>query len=223
MNSTADSVESFLSALAAQLPGPSKDRAAILAELNDGLLEATKSYQRAGLDRAQAIELALREFGDPQILAGSFRPELLVTRGRRSALTLLTAAPIVLALWIAAARTRAATQASRLFDSPTDHITAALLLLAFTATGMGALLMSGRLTRWLALPARASAMSAAAMGVITVISDLTAVGVLGVRLATYAGTIHMLLLAAAMTSSCAGAYLGARVSRSCFAVARGPL
>jgi hypothetical protein len=223
MNPRVDSVESFLQVVAADLPGPTKHRAAILAELNDGLLEATEAYQRTGLDCAQAVGLAIREFGDPRALAGSLRPELIIARGRRSALTLLIAAPIVLALWIAAARTRTTTQTAHLFDSPTDHVAAAILLLALTATGIGALLMSGRLTRRLALPLRAAAISAAAMGMITVIGDITAVAVLGVRLAGYPGTLHMLLLGAAITASCASTYLGTRASRSCLALARAPL
>jgi HAAS len=223
MNPAAGSVESFLQLVADHLPGPSKDRAAILAELHDGLLEATESQQRRGLARAEAVEIALREFGDPQALAESFWPELAITHGRRSALTLLTAAPIVLALWIAAARTRPTTHTARLFDSPTDHVTAMLLLVALIASGLGALITSGRLTRWLALPPRAPAMSAAAMGLITIISDITAAAVLGVRLAGYPGTLHTLVLAAAITASCASIYLGARASRSCLAIVKASL
>jgi HAAS len=223
MNATTDSVEAFLQTVAAHLPGPSKHRAAILAELNDGLLEATESYQRTGLDRAQAVRLALREFGDPQTLAESFRSELIITRGRRSALTLLTAAPIVIALWIAAARSRDTPPGARLFDSPTDHVSAALLLVALAASGIGTLLMSGRLTRWLALPPHAPAVSAAAMGLITVIGDITAVADLGVRLAGYPGTLHVFLLAAAITASCASVYIGTRASRSCLAILKAPL
>lgn len=223
MNPTADSVEAFLQVVADHLTGPSKDRAAILAELNDGLIQATESHQRTGLNRAQAVQIALREFGDPQALAESFRPELLLTRARRSALTLLTTAPIVLALWIAAARSRQTTPTARLFDSPTDHIAAAVLLVALTATGIGSILTSGRLTCWLAIPARTPAISAAAMGVITTISAIAAVAVLGVRLAGYPGTLHTLVLTAAITASFATTYLGIRASRSCLAVVKAPL
>ncbi len=224
MNPAADnSIEAFLHAVGARLPGPGKQRAAILAELNDALLEATESYERTDLDRPQAVRLALREFGDPRVLAESFRPELIITRGRRSALTLLAAAPIVLALWIAAARSRDTTPTVRLFDSPTDHLTAAVLLVALIASGTCTLLTTGCLTRWLALPPRAPVLSAAATGLITIVSNLLAVGVLGARLASYPGTVHALLVTAAITASCTSIYLATRASRSCLPMIRAPL
>jgi len=58
MSPAADSVESFLQLVADQLPGSNKDCAAILAELHDGLLEATESHQGTAPDRAQAVRLA---------------------------------------------------------------------------------------------------------------------------------------------------------------------
>lgn len=222
MNATADSVESFLHAVGSRLAGPSKQRAAILAELKDGLLEATESHERAGLERAQAVALALREFGDPETLADSLQPELIAMRGRQSALTLLAAASIVLALWVAAARSRDAAASARLFDSPIDHVAAALLLVALIATGLGTLLMTGRLSRWLAFPTRAPAVSAATTGLITVITDLLAVAVLGARLAAYPGTLHVLLVAAAITASCASIYIATRASRSCLRAGQSP-
>jgi hypothetical protein len=87
MSARTESVDSFLGAVAAQLPGPSGHRAAILDELNDGLLVAIESHERAGRAHAQAVNRALEEFGSPGSVAASFRSELMIARGRRSPCT----------------------------------------------------------------------------------------------------------------------------------------
>jgi len=223
MNDSAESIASFLQAVGARLPGPRRHRAAILAELDDGLLEAIESNQRAGLERAKAVGLALREFGDAESLAASFRPELMIARGRRTALALLGAAPVVVVLWIAAARSRDSRGLSRLFDSPVDHLAAALLITAVIASGIWTIATTGRASRWLSLPPHAALLAATAMGLITVTSDLAAVAILGVRLADFPGTPHALVLAAAIAASFVSMILAARASWSCVAMIQAPL
>lgn len=223
MNDPAESIASFLQAVAAHLPGPGKHRAAILAELEDGLLEATVSKQRSGLEHGQAVTLALQQVGDAESLAASFRPELMIARGRRTALTLLGATPIVLALWIAAARSRDPSGPSRLFDSPLDHIAAALPITAMIATGIWTIATTGRASRWLLVPPHAALLGATAMGLITVTSNLATVAILGRRLADYPGTIHTLALSAAIAASCASTILATRTSWSCVTMTKDPL
>jgi hypothetical protein len=178
MSARTESVDSFLGAVAAQLPGPSGHRAAILDELNDGLLVAIESHERAGRAHAQAVNRALEEFGSPGSVAASFRSELMIARGRRTALAVHTATPIVTALWIAAARSRDATPTNHLFDSPADHIAAALLIAGLIASGVGTLVITRRLTGWLALPPRVALVGAMALALITIATDLAAVTVL---------------------------------------------
>jgi hypothetical protein len=218
MKPSDESIEAFLGAIAVRLPGPRRARTEILAELNDGLLEAADANQRAGLEHAQAVELALREFGDPQMVARSFRPELMLAQGRRTAFALLAAAPIVVGLWLAAARSRDTRGISRMFDSPADHIAAAVLITAVIACGVWTIATTGRATRWLGVPPHASLVGATAMGLITVLADVAALAVLGARLAAFPGTIHALLLAAAIAASCASILLAARATRSCMAM-----
>jgi len=59
-------VESYLAAVAARLPGSGRARTAIVAELRAGLLDAIDAYQDAGLAPDEAMAVAIREFGDPR-------------------------------------------------------------------------------------------------------------------------------------------------------------
>jgi hypothetical protein len=220
VNGAADSVEEFVHAVDIRLPGPPRLREDILAELSDGLLEAAEANERAGLERGHAIQVAVREFGRPEALATSFREELMVARGRRTALVLLAMTPIVVALWIAAARSRHATGASRLFDSPLDHLAAGLLLAALALCGAWTIVTSGRASRWLDTPPVASLFGAVAIGALTLAGDMLALAVLSARLADFSGPFHKLALAAAIAASCLSALLAGRACCSCLAMAR---
>lgn len=217
MKDSVDSIPSFLQTVAAHLPGPGRHREAILAELQDGLLEAADAHQRGGREWNEAVRLALRDFGNAENLAASFRPELIIARVRRTALALFGATPIVIALWIAAARSRDTAGTNRLFDSPLDHVAAALLLTALIATGIWTVATTGRPSRWLPVTPRTAPLGAAAMALTTVTIDLAAVTILGVRLAHYPGTVHALILAAAIAASCVSVLLAMRTSWACVA------
>jgi hypothetical protein len=85
VSSSEDSIDAFLQAVAARLPGPTRSRGDILAELRDGLIEAANANQRAGLRGEQAVRLAVQKFGSPQDLADSLCPEIASAQGRRIA------------------------------------------------------------------------------------------------------------------------------------------
>jgi hypothetical protein len=218
MNSGAASLDAFLHAVEVRLPGPGRLREEILAELKDGLNAAAETRERAGLERAQAIRLALQEFGDPELLAASFRPELMVARGRRTAVTLLIMIAIVLALWIAAARSRESMGMTHLFDSPADHVAAGLLVAAVIALGLCTLVTTGRTSGRPRVAPQRSLLTAVAMAALTIICDLAAAAVLTARLAQFPGTLHWLLLGAAIAGSCVGAHVALRAGWSCLAI-----
>lgn len=93
-------LDDYLEVLAERLPGPARARRAILAELGDGLVDATLARLADGLSPAQAAIAAVNEFGDPATVARAFAPELAATRARRIALALIATGPLVGSLWL---------------------------------------------------------------------------------------------------------------------------
>lgn len=219
MNPSASSVDGFLAALADRLPGPAKLRAAILAELEDGLLQAVEDNQAAGAETDEAVQLALARFGDASTLARSFWPELATARARRVVVALFATAPIVAALWLAAARSRGIARTGGLFDSSSVHSVAALLIVASVCAGVGTIAATGHGSRWLHPPPGAPLLGAAAMAAVTVLADLGLLSMLSWRLAGFPGTAHRLTLAAAILASGTRLVLSSRAARSCLAIA----
>ena len=76
LDRTAERVlDDYLAQLAARLPGPARARQAILAELHDGLVEATHTRLTGGASPAQAAAAAaVTVFGDPTTIAAAFTP-----------------------------------------------------------------------------------------------------------------------------------------------------
>ena len=97
-----DAVADYLAAVTAQLPGSPSVRVAVTDELRDGLLEALESYRARGCSQAQATAAAIAEFGDPDMVAAAFGPELGAVQSCRVALGLLVTGPLVGLTWIAA-------------------------------------------------------------------------------------------------------------------------
>jgi hypothetical protein len=90
----------YLAELANQLRGPSAARAAILAELGDGLWTATAAHQAQRMYPEGAARAAVAEFGDPGTVAAGFDPELAAATGRRVGLGLLATGPLVGTSWL---------------------------------------------------------------------------------------------------------------------------
>jgi hypothetical protein len=102
-----DAVADYLAAVAAGLSGPAAARAAITAELRDGLLETVEAHRAHGRSRQEATAAAVDEFGDPATVAAGFGPELAAVQARRAALGLLVTGPLVGLAWIVAAAVNA--------------------------------------------------------------------------------------------------------------------
>lgn len=90
----------YLRELSANLIVP--QRAAIVAEIADGLACATQSYVERGLEPAEAERAAVAEFGDPRWLAATFARQHVAVAARRIGLSLLVSGPFVGALWATA-------------------------------------------------------------------------------------------------------------------------
>jgi hypothetical protein len=90
--------------LAAGLAGPRPVRAAIVAEVADGLTETTAAHQRSGLAPAAAAGAAVAEFGGARLIAAGFGPELAAETGRRIGLGLLATGPLVGSAWLGSCR-----------------------------------------------------------------------------------------------------------------------
>ena len=84
-------VECYLAEVAAHLSGPARVHSGIVTELRSGLLDAVDSHRSAGLPPAQAVQAAVREFGDPGRVADGFRAEIAASHARRVAVILLVA------------------------------------------------------------------------------------------------------------------------------------
>src|SRR5262249_17799609 len=71
-----EELERYLAAVTARLPGSAKAHSGIVAELRSGLLDAADGYLAAGLPPAGAVQAAVREFGDPKLIAAGFGTEI---------------------------------------------------------------------------------------------------------------------------------------------------
>jgi hypothetical protein len=95
---TKDPVETYLTGLGRALKGPRRRKADLLAEARDSLIDATEAFEAGGLNRRQAEEMAVADFGDLSEVVPGYRSELGIAQGRRTALMLcltLLAQPIV--------------------------------------------------------------------------------------------------------------------------------
>jgi hypothetical protein len=96
-------IDAYIEQVAAGLPGPARERADMMAELRSGLLDALDAHRENGLPEEAAVAAATAEFGEPRVIAATFRSELAVRLARRCAVTLAGTGPVVGLLWTAAA------------------------------------------------------------------------------------------------------------------------
>jgi hypothetical protein len=177
-----DAVADYLAAVTAQLTGPPSARAAVADELRDGLLEALESHQARGCSQAQANAAAIAEFGDPDMVAAAFGPELGAVQSRRVALGLLVTGPLVGLTWIAAVAVNALPPWRHQLIGP--WLALPLVGVALAAAGPALALtvattgrLSGRLSRVVhraTLPLTAAAVA----GLAAVAADLTLLGII---------------------------------------------
>ncbi len=212
----AGAVDDYLADVADRLNGPERERAAIVAELQDGLLEAVDAHLARGLPPSAAADAAVTEFGDPPTVAAAFTPELAAVQARRVALTLIRTGPLVGLLWVGALVGSPA--------SPWRHGAAAagpalpLLGLAVGASVVAAVLAvvaTGRLGRWLPIPPRFAPTAAAVAGTICTVLDLSIVAAVAVWLLSGPRSLPWAPVAAAAAASLVRLTLAERAVRRC--------
>jgi hypothetical protein len=167
-------IAEYLDELSARLLGPRRRRAQILAELRDGLNQATEEHLAAGMSAQQAQTAAVAQFGSPPAVADAFAGELATAYARRTLALYVLTGPLVGIWW--------------LFLLQPDPWRAGLIALLAAipvlplvviaiATAAGTLASTGRLMRWLpeAAPGRALAATAVIAG-LCIGGDLTMIG-----------------------------------------------
>ena len=215
--------ESYLAKVTALLPGPARAQAGIVAELRSGLLDAADAHRSAGLPPSQAARAAIREFGDPALVAAGFRAEIAASQARRVAVALLATGPLVGLLWIATAVTshlRIAPPWQWTGLSPGLGVGLRLVAVAVGVTAFAAIVgiaTTGRLTRWLPARPRRPSTAAAVAGFSAVGADGLGLALLAAQLATAQGRLSPLLAVAAAAASLARLMLARRAARQCLA------
>lgn len=218
-------VEDYLAEVGARLPGPARERADIIAELRDGLLDAVDAYRDAGLDpadMADAAAAAIGEFGDPGRIAAAFGPGLALSQARRVALTLLVTGPLVGLLWGTAAT--ASHIGSR--HVPPWHwvgalpgslmvfpLAAAIAIAVWTA--LFTVAATGRATRWLPDRPRLAPGTAAVAGFGAAAADVALFVLLASQLTVAPGVLAAAPAAAAAAASATRLFLAGRAARRC--------
>jgi hypothetical protein len=166
-------IGAYLAGLSSRLPGPAAARAAIVAELEDGLWTATAAHRARGLPPEAAARAAVAEFGDPGTVAAGFGPALAAATGRRVGLGLLATGPLVGTSWLLAAATTWRWAGQR--PPAALGLVAALVGLVLAVAVPAALLSvaaSGRLSRWLPAGPQLAATAAATAAGACVAGDL---------------------------------------------------
>jgi hypothetical protein len=221
----AAAVESYLAEVSARLPGPVRARAGIVAELRSGLLDATDAYCRGGLPDEQAALAAVGEFGDPGLVADSFRTEIAARQARRVSVSLAAAGPLVGLLWIAAAfASHLGIQLAPHGPSPdlspvlrTGCYLAALIIAAEAWAALLGIAATGRLSRWLPVRPRRAPTAAVVAGFGAAGADIVMLSLLAALLALAPGQLATVPIALAAAASCARLTLATRAARRCLA------
>jgi hypothetical protein len=191
-----DALATYLSDVAAQLYGPRRRRAAILAELRDGLDQATEDNITAGLAPDQAAAAAITQFGTPQAVGDAFSGELATAYARRTIALFIATGPLVGIWWL-------------LLLQPSPWRTGLIALLAAIpvlplliiaiATAGGTLATTGRLMRWLPETGPHGALAAStAIAILCIIADLTMITIFMVS-STATRPLAVIAIAASIT------------------------
>jgi hypothetical protein len=141
-------VDAWVARFAAALTGPGPSRAAIVAEVEDGLRSAVAAKVAGGLVPSAAAGLAIAEFGEPGQVAAGFGPELAAASARRVGLGLLLTGPLVGSTWLALLALDVAGSGRPLQLGIAPALLALVLAVAVPAAVVSVGL-TGRLARWL--------------------------------------------------------------------------
>jgi len=88
-------VDRYVAGLGAALRGPRRLKLDLLAEAHDSLVDATEAYRALGDDDAAAQRRAVTEFGELAEIVPGYQAELAVAQGRRTALLIVLALPLL--------------------------------------------------------------------------------------------------------------------------------
>ena len=189
-------IDAYLAELSGRLAGDAAARAAIVAELEDGLWAATIAKHTPRMSSGEAARAAVAEFGAPHTVAAGFGPELAAATGRRVGLGLLATGPLVGSSWllVAAATWRWAGQRPPAALGLVAGLVGLVLVVAVPAAVVS-VAVSGRLSRWLpagpqvAATAAATAASACVAGDLVLLTGMLAALVLAGGVAWPAGLV----------------------------------
>jgi hypothetical protein len=186
----------YLSDLAAQLRGPRRRREAILAELRDGLDQATEDRVASGLSADQAAAAAITQFGSAHAVADAFGGEPTTAYARRTIAGFVATGPLVGIWWLLLLDPSAWRTGLIAFLAAIPVIP---LIIIAIATAGGTLATTGRLMRWLpeTSPRRALA-ATTAIAVLCMIIDLTMITILTVS-GGPTGPLMIIAVAASLT------------------------
>lgn len=211
-------VEDYLAELAARLPGPRGARAAVVAEIGDGLYEATAGHAVRGLTPLAAARAAVAEFGTPDEVAAAFVEELATAQARRTVCAFLATGPLVGVWWLLL-----------LAPEPWRHEPSALwtaipalpLVAIGSLAALTAVVTTGRLTRWLPATTPRQAVTAAALtGLACLAGDLAVLATLAFRTAATTASLPWALGATAATGSAIRMLCSQHVVRHCLQTRR---
>jgi hypothetical protein len=193
-----------------------------MAELRSGLLDAMDAHASAGLAPAEASQTAIREFGDPTLVAHGFTTEIAARLSRRVAVAVLVSGPLVGLLWIITATASHLIPPWQLSEFP-PGIQAGLVLVAAAAgaTAVSALIgvaATGRLTRWLRVRPGQAPAAAAVAGLSAVWADALGLALLAIQFAVGPGELSPVLATAAAAASIIRLALARRAARRCLAI-----
>ncbi len=99
MSATASHViDEYVAGLSRRLTGPRLAKADLLAEARDGLTDTADAYAEAGLPAAEAAAQAVSDFGSYRQVVPGYQTELAVAQGRFTAVLVMIAMPVGMAL-----------------------------------------------------------------------------------------------------------------------------
>lgn len=217
-----ETIDSYLTALATRLPAPPSACAAIVDELRDGLLEAVVARLDRGDSPRTAVASSIGEFGDPEMVAASFAPEMAAQQSRRVALGLLRTGPLVGLMWGVALITSPVGESllgrhslvgpMRLL--PLLGVTIATIVI----TALVAVALTGRFGHKLNPGVNVAPTAAAWAAVAVVFGDLTMLGLVCLQAIAHPGSLAYVPIALAAVASVTRLTLSARAAGRCWAV-----
>jgi len=139
-------IEAYIADLDRNLRGPSRTKRDILTEARDSLVDATDSYQKAGLDPLDAERRAVAEFGDVAEIAPGYQTELGLAQSRRTAWVVIATLVLQTVVWdnllpaVFSERPVAAGSLAEIVDTSLEWLGGVFWAAAFTmliVTGIG--------------------------------------------------------------------------------------